>query len=435
VGLRLDAALLGLALAGLAACGETPAELVQKGEGSVNAARAGLLQLPEATVAQVPLTDAYDALNVRALPAGNWYLDPTTSAKIYKLTSGTFPTLGANWGHDYAEGGDEVSLPYNGNTRAVLVYSGSEHWLIDFTPGTGVSNPRQLTGSLAPFTDLAFTFSNNPATPYYAYASNGASIVRFDLRKMAEAPGSGWPQAEANAVWLHQSENDGMFVWMRGAKGSTMAAFEPATNTKKTYTDASMNEPRIDRAGRYVGLSMNSPPNGLSVWDWNTSSIFWSAPGDPGVPFAHVASLRRRWMGVDWNMAFPPDFSAFTADLPDSVAHVAGPANGTLVHGNGNWIQPSADINDQWALFTHYGSLRPPESYWLAPGGMVLVTAAGQRRLLAHPYNTTGNYTFYSFAKFSSDGAYVLFTSDMDGSGRSDLFLAELPTTGGSRAR
>jgi hypothetical protein len=37
--------------------------------------------------------------------------------------------------------------------------------------------------------------------------------------------------------------------------------------------------------------------------------------------------------------------------------------------------------------------LRPLESYWLAPGGMVL----------------------------------ILFTSNMDGSARSDLFLAELP--------
>jgi hypothetical protein len=59
---------------------------------------------------------------------------------------------------------------------------------------------------------------------------------------------------------------------------------------------------------------------------------------------------------------------------------------------------------------------------------MVLITANGERRLLGHPYNTTSTYTFYTFAKFSPDGAYVLFTSDMDGAGRSDLFLTELPT-------
>jgi WD40 repeat protein len=434
------AALGGIALPMLSACAPPPGGSAEKTSSTVADDKAGRAAadptlLPEALTSQVPLTAAYDALNVRSMAAGNWYSDPTTNVRIDKLTSAAFPAPGPNWGHDYAEGGDEVSLPYNGNTRAILVYSGAVHWLIDFTPGVGVSNPRPLTGSLAPFMDLAFTFSNNPATPHYAYSSNGTSIVRFDLRTMTAAPGNGWPQTEPRAVWLHQSESDGMFVWMRGATGPTMVAFEPSTNIKKTYTNTNMNEPRIDRAGRYVGLALNSPANGLSIWDWNTSSIIGSTAGDPGIPFGHNASLRRRWLVVDWNMHFPPDFAMFTSDLPSSGEHIGGPANATLVHGNGNWIQHPADLNDQWAVFTHYGSLRPPEDFWLAPGGMVLITANGQRRLLGHPYNTTGNYTFFSFAKFSPDGEYVLFTSDMDGSGRSDLFLAELPTGAAKQAQ
>src|SRR2546427_6616423 len=48
---------------------------------------------------------------------------------------------------------------------------------------------------------------------------------------------------------------------------------------------------------------------------------------------------------------------------------------------------------------------------------------------LFRSYNTSANYTFYSFAKFSPDGNYVLFTSDMNGSARSDVYLAELPTS------
>jgi hypothetical protein len=389
------------------------------------------LLLPVATTAQVPLTAAYNALNVPSLAAGGSYLDPTTRVKIYKLTSGVFPTSSLNWGHDYAEGGDEVSLPYNGNTRAVIVrQNGGPWWLIDFTPGGGVSNPRPLTGVLAPFMDVAFAFSNNPATPYYAYVSSGSTIRRFDIRTMAEAPGNGWPvTGESSAMWLHQAENDSFFVWMRGANGSTIVGYEPGTGITKTYTNANLNEPRIDRAGRYVGVSMDIPGNGLIVWDWLTNTIPWTTPGDPGIPFSHNASLRRRWLSVDWNMSYPPDYTMFTPDVPNSAVHIAGPANATLVHGNGNWIQHPADPNDQWALFCHYGSLRPAESFWLAPGGFVLITPNGQRRLLGHPYNTTGNYTFYTFAKFSPDGRYVLFTSDMNGSGRSDVFLAELPVS------
>jgi hypothetical protein len=387
-------------------------------------------RLPVATTAQVPLTTAYDALQVPAKSAGAYYLDPRTGVKVWKLTSAIFPAASPRWGHDYSEGGDEVSLPYNGTTRAVLVrQNGGSWWLVDFKPGVGVGIARPLTGNLAPLMDLAFTFSNNPATPYYAYVSSGTVIRRFDIRTMAEAPGNGWPvTGETSAMWLHQSENDGLFVWMRGANGSTVVGYQPSTGTRKTYTNPNLNEPRIDRAGRYVGLSMNTPLNGLVVWDWQTNTVPWTSPGDPGIPFAHNASLRRRWMSVDWNMGYPPDFAMFSPDLPGSAVHVGGPANGTTVHGNGSWIQHPANLNDQWALFCHYGSLRPPESYWLAPGGMVLVTPNGQRRLLGHPYNTTNNYGFFSFAKFSSDGGYVLFTSDMNGSGRSDVFLAEMPS-------
>src|SRR5438874_12911256 len=128
-----------------------------------------------------------------------------------------------NWGHDYAEAGNEVSLPYNGSTRAIHVYdwgtgppgpNGQDlHYLIDFTPGAGFSNARPLTGSLAPRIDIAFTFSSNPATPYYAYVATNSGIRRIDIRGTPvdpttpiEAPGDGWPRLdETNAIWLHQS--------------------------------------------------------------------------------------------------------------------------------------------------------------------------------------------------------------------------------------
>src|SRR5205809_6747633 len=85
--------------------------------------------LPVATTSQAPLIAAYDALNVPAIAAGGSYLDPTTGVKVYKVTSATFPTTSANWGHDYAEGGDEVSLPYSGATRAARLDCGP-YWVV-----------------------------------------------------------------------------------------------------------------------------------------------------------------------------------------------------------------------------------------------------------------------------------------------------------------
>ncbi len=386
--------------------------------------------LPLATTAQASLTAAYDALQVPALAAGGWYLDPTTGVRIHKLTSGTFPAPSANWGHDYSEGGDEVSLPYSGNTRAVLVrQDGGSWWLVDFTPGGGVGNGRQLMGNLAPIHDQAFAFSSNPTTPYYAYVSDGGAVRRFDIRTMTEAPGSGWPvTGETDAVWLQQSENDGLFTWLRGQSGPTVAAYEPATGTLKTYTDSGVNEPRIDRAGRYIGLSMNTPPEALFVWDFTTNTIAWTTSGDPGIPFSHNASLRRRWLVVDWNSSAPHQYAMFIPDVANSGQYIGGPANANDFYGNGNWIQHPPDLNDQWAVFSTMEGLQSSGGGWLAPGGMVLITPNGQRRLLGHPYNTSASYAFYSFVRFSPDGRYVLFTSDMDGAGRCDVFLAEVPT-------
>src|SRR2546430_17569148 len=83
------------------------------------------------------------------------------------------------------------------------------------------------------------------------------------------------------------------------------------------------------------------------------------------------------------------------------------------------------------SLFSHFGGLAPPAGDgWLAPGGMVFVTANGQRRLLGHPYTTiteAASYSLASFVRLSSDGRYAMFTSDMNGSGRTDVFLVKVP--------
>src|SRR5262249_38711326 len=153
-----------------------------------------------------------------------------------------------------------------------------------------------------------------------------------------------------------------------------------ASGTKKTYTNHDLNEPRIDRAGRYVGISMNAPPNGLFVWDWMSDTIAWTTDGV--IPFAHNASLRRRWMSMDWNLSFPGEFTMFIPDVAGSARHIGGPGNGSLIHACGNWIQHPGDLNDQWALYSNYGGLYEAGSAWLAPGGMIFVTPNGERRLL-----------------------------------------------------
>ncbi|TLY18844.1 MAG: hypothetical protein E6K68_10730 [Nitrospirae bacterium] len=388
--------------------------------------------LPVATTSQVPLTTAYNALNVPAIAAGGSYLDPTTGVKVYKITSATFPTTSSGWWHDYAEGGDEVSLPYKGTTRAVLVNSSSGYWIADFTPGVGVSNGRALTGSFVPVHDQAFVFSTNPATPYYAYVSNGSSIRRIDIRTMTEAPGDGWPVLnEPEAVWLQQSENDAFFTWMRGQSGPVVVGYEPATSTLKTQTVSNVDQPQIDRnaSSRYVAIN-TTPQEGLILWDFSRNVTVCTAAGDPGPQFNHMAALHDRWMGLNWNTSAPHNYDQFLTDC--SNENLGSPANANDYYANGSWNQHPASLDDQWVLFSTQEGLTPGVSGYLAPGGMIFVTANGQRRLLGHPYNTSTNYTTYSFARLSADGRYVMFTADMNGSGRSDVFLAEVPLSAGA---
>ena len=78
-------------------------------------------------------------------------------------------------------------------------------------------------------------------------------------------------------------------------------------------------------------------------------------------------------------------------------------------------------------MVSHEGPYELGQGY-LAPSGLILWTINDpQRRLLAHSYQTSSVYDWSTWAKFSPDGAYVLFTSDMNGSGRSDVFLAVVP--------
>jgi hypothetical protein len=182
------------------------------------------------------------------------------------------------------------------------------------------------------------------------------------------------------------------------------------------------------------------PDNSLVVWDWQTDTITWETQGMAGtdsisqIPFAHNASLRRRWVGMQYNMNFPPPFWSYD---PSSAANSGkilpgGTGPGIPEHCCGNWVQPDAVLDDQWSLTNMYGSLVVTGQFaaipWLAPGHIVLLTANGQRRALACCYNTATEYGKYSFAKFSPDGCFVMFTSNMNGSPRSDVFLAELPT-------
>jgi len=121
---------------------------------------------------------------------------------------------------------------------------------------------------------------------------------------------------------------------------------------------------------------MATPAEALYLWDWQADGIVLQTTGDPDIPFIHVASLRDRWYGVDWNLSQPYAYVVF-----DPVARtqtlLGGPTNSGDEYGNGNWIQHPADLDDQWALFSHFEGLAPSGSGWLAPAGWYTLRPTG----------------------------------------------------------
>src|SRR5262245_26824011 len=104
---RLFPALLSLALVGaLATLSRCSRELVSPPPPTDGIPDPTLL--PQAT-GQAPDLTAYGNMNMPSQPAGYSYNDPVTGVKVWKVTSPTVPASNTGAGHDYAEGGAQVS--------------------------------------------------------------------------------------------------------------------------------------------------------------------------------------------------------------------------------------------------------------------------------------------------------------------------------------
>ena len=231
-------------------------------------------------------------------------------------------------------------------------------------------------------------------------------------------------------MWLHQSENDGIFVWMRGANGTRSSAMSRAPARGRPTRTPNLNEPRIDRAGRYVGLSMGTPLNGLvGLGLADEHRRCGRTTGDPGIPFAHNASLRRRWLTVDWNMSYPArlrDVHLRRSQLGRAPSAGRPTAPPSMATATGSSIPPTSTTSGR--SFCHYGSLRPAGELLAGAGRHgphhPERPAAAARTSVQHHQQL---HLLHASRSSRRTGKYVLFTSNMNGSARSDVFLAELP--------
>jgi len=375
-----------------------------------------------------PLTGAYDLLNVPALEPGGFY-SIDHSVKVLQDQSSTFPIASVTWDHDYAEGGDEVSLPYSARRVPCCSWrpTGAGWWTHARSRG---HNGRKLTRSFVPDTDGAFAFSTNPATPYYGYVGNGTSVVRLDIRTMTEAPGVvGLSSTNRPSSGYTRAKTTVLFTWMRGPSGPTVVGYEPSTQTLKTYTNAGIDEPRMERAGRYIGLAMTNPSEALYLWDWRADSIVWTTTAHPGMrssTWRACETAGTRSTGVNPPLSVRRVRPRWRERRRGSVARRT-PVMSTAT-GAGCSIPPIPTTSGRCSATTAACS-RP------APGGSrpaAMNLHYGERAAAAvgasYSAVPVSDYGRLSFARLSADGRYVMFASDMNGAGRTEVFLAEVPT-------
>ena len=384
---------------------------------------------------QVPNMAAYTALNVASQPAGFSYTDPVTGVKVWKVTSSSVPTANPHAGHDYADGPNEVSRGWGAgnNTHTILFYAGivgvgSPYYLVDFTRGVGFTNYRQLPAGAQPVTDLCFSFSSVVGQERIAYVINGNQVKRFNTATMQVENTGFFPLTGTFQRWLHQDKND---IWFTGLQdNSTAFAWNSQTNELRTHSETWLNEPRLERDGRYIALTTSNST--IRLWDLVTNTFGPTQTDVLNIWLGHNANLRGMWVTTDVNASAPFDLDRYYPSGGQIVkTRFLNNSAGAGVHHAGNWVQSDAELggnlNRQWSFVGGVdNNAFTATALWKQAIG-VMRADGSDARLLVHHYSTNSTYSDDPFVKPSPDGKVVMFDSNMAGSGRYDVFVAEVP--------
>ena len=259
-------------------------------------------------------------------------------------------------------GAGEPGVGGGGNSHTLLVYLDNVgFYLVDFTRGVGLSNWRQPAAG--PSGDLAFTFSNNPATPQIAYVYTGSQLVRLNTATNQVQNTGNFPKSGGGG-WLQQDKNDAWFVYTSGPDQVT--AWNSQTNQTLTRTFASLDEPRLERDGRYAAVIAGS---GVYGWDLQTNTLTAVMPRS-AAPFFHAASARRYFYSFNSDLSAPWQDYRLDFSSGSPVRTQFGPSVGVYVHGAGQWIQDDAsvggDLTKQWVVLSTYNrGPSVPQSDWI----------------------------------------------------------------------
>ena len=392
-------------------------------------------QLPVVT-GQPKNVSAYTALNVPSMVAGASYTDPVTGVKVYKVTSATVPLANAGMVHWYSEGPSQISREYGAGIHTIWIQSLSGTlYFVDHTRSGGLTNYR-----LAPSGAQIATFSKVASTPSIVYlAFNTGILRRYDVATNAFADTPPFPATFPGTQWLAQDMNDVNFIAIRNGSVSDVVWWNRTSSALVTRTFANLDEPYIEKNGRYV--MANTSLTAVTIWDLQTNTLSGlTAP--PNVTFSHVGAARGYFFmsdgatgsGITPQWALDPSPARAHYKYNNLGGYFPG------VHHSGQWVQSDAeiasDLKQQWVLRESYNwGFNSVPGAGVAEGIAFLKMDGTQYRIFAHHYSVQPPATAAaSFVYFSQprttiaiDGKLVMFESNMNGTTRHDVFLAEVP--------
>ena len=380
--------------------------------------------LPRAT-GQRPVAGTYG----RSLAAGQKYNDPLTGVSVLKLTSASVPSSNGGAYHGYSEGGPIISQPWagtDGNTYYTAYLA--DGWLVDIRYDTFASSNWRR----APVDgEIKWAFSLNASTPriaYYVDNGNDKTIHRYNTATNQNQDTGIFPYTTSasgsSLTWLQVNLNDQWLVGMFNGN-STVMAVRISDGLTRTFTTSfaggiDIDEPHLDREFPVVYISTNDEQT--LIVNLETGTVV--SENDPaGVDAAdHAAPMRGKIVAVSW------EANGIIVVERQGAIRVAVTPSPTDWSGDwhmaAQWVlnNPSQYfVVDQWAKASNFPISR----------GMIgFVSLAGDMRIIA-AHDATG--TGYEnggqpHPTLSPDGKLVMWTSNMNGSSRHDVFMARIPT-------
>jgi hypothetical protein len=384
--------------------------------------------LPLASGAR-PVTGTYG----RNISAGQTYADPNTGVTVLKVTDASTPTSNSGMDKGYSEGGPHISQPWTGTDGQTYYTLKVADRLVDLRYGTlALTNWRNVGAD----GEVDFAFSLNPATPRIGYTieDNGTKRVsRYNTATNQIENTGNWPWiASASGTsfeWLQNNLNDKWFVGMLNSN-HTVVAFRPSDGFQRSFTQSAtgltIDEPHIDRELPYVYLS-TSEANQQNVVGFLETGATRTPANSSWQSDDHAATLRGMVTGIGhWerNKVYYYDVVTNTTVEYANAPQVIGYPGDW--HMAGQWVFNNGTGPGQWFVVDPWGSDFASASIRVGMIGIVRMSPFSARILAAHD-SQPSSYESQPQSTISPDGKLVMWTSNMGGKARTDVFVARMP--------